>query len=133
MLDAFLANMTQKTDLGIEPLAFGEFQSRIIKASGNDELLELYNLIADCIIGFHPKTRPVLWRVMLYQVVCANAYFKSWRKSKQTKMEEVDYVLPDLESTLAQEYSIDDNLDPRHELSIVQKLAQEYVLKAFSL
>lgn len=133
MLDAFLESLTIQTESGLEPMTFGKLQTRIDKPNNDDELLKLYDVIADNIVSFHPKTRPVLWRVLLYEVVVAHAYFLSWRQSRQRLEENIEYSIPALDHSLIEKYRVDVDTDPAHELEVVLKRAQEDVHNAFSL
>ena len=44
-------------------MSFGEFESKFLKAKVPEPLEQFYALLSN----FHPKTRPVLWRILVTQ------------------------------------------------------------------
>ncbi len=48
---------------GLRVLTFGEFESKYMKAKVPESLQKFYTLF----LNFHPKTRPVLWRILVAQ------------------------------------------------------------------
>ncbi|HHO51886.1 MAG TPA: hypothetical protein ENK18_13650 [Deltaproteobacteria bacterium] len=141
ILDSFLEQMTQQgPDGALEPISFGAFYDRIRRAPTNtpdgaakDPLQEQYPIVADVFLGFHPTTRPVLWRVLLYQVVFAHAYFRSWQASRSGDTTQTPHQIPDLPEALVEKYTIGDGVDVAAEIRIATERARKETEYAFSL
>ncbi len=140
ILDSFLEQLTQRGPDGTtEAISFGTFYDRIrgrrAEASSQlrvDPLLEQYLEVADVFQGFHPTTRPVLWRVLLYQVVFAYAFFRSW-ESRSDPAPEGSHQIPDLPEALIQKYAVEGSHDIHEEIRIATLRARKEIDYAFSL
>lgn len=98
-LDSLLEAMTQDG----HPLSFGRFEATVTSKEPS-ELQQLYDsLMADLLTGFHPETRPVLWRVLNYQVCAARAYHQSWTERKEGPSPLSPMAQP--EASFAQDYA----------------------------
>ena len=128
LLDAFLEQLDQDD----RPMSFGTFYARIRSGEATDPLLEHYLSVADVFTGFHPATRPVLWRGLLYQVVFAHTIFQSWRAAGSDAAVE-DREVPALPADLMAKYAWSDDVDAAAEFAVVLGRARHETEYAFSL
>lgn len=139
ILDSFLEQMSQPGPDGTpEPLSFGAFYDRVRgrrspSGGDSDPLREQYAIVADVFQGLHPTTRPVLWRVLLYQVVLAHAYFRSWQASRGGDDAQTTHPIPDLPEALVEKYATGDSPDTAAEFRIATERARREIDYAFSL
>ena len=133
-LDSLLESMTIESQNGASPITYSEFQRRIQAAEENDVLVDEYNGIADVFFGFHPVKRPVLWRILIYQVIFSHAYFTSWNMSRKgsKSADNMDSLYP-LKSDFIAKYSIRENETPTEEFELVMARAEDDIKNAFSL
>jgi hypothetical protein len=61
-------------------VSFGEFESEWHKAGSNTQ--RTFAIVQDVFTGFHPRTRPVLWRILIAQ---AHLYYAILRFHQQTQ------------------------------------------------
>jgi hypothetical protein len=76
---------------GLRVLTFGEFESKYMKAKVPEPLEKFYALI----LNFHPKTRPVLWRILVAQ---AHIY-KALKEIQQIKFDDFNSDIRPLKVT----------------------------------
>ena len=137
ILDSFLDQLIRRGPDGAwEVVPFGEFYDRVgadpaDEGAPRDALRDRYRQIADVFVGFHPETRPVLWRVLLYQVVFAYAFHASGRA--RTAGEALDASVPDLPEALVGKYQVGDLEATKATLALVTERARKETSYAFSL
>ena len=68
------------TETGQNPqrlMSFGEFERNYVDR--NSEARKMFDIGADVLRGFHPRTRPVLWRILICQAIICNAIVQASR------------------------------------------------------
>jgi hypothetical protein len=88
-LEIILESLIVKDPIGHTRLmSFGEFKKRFFQTSISKEMivLEPYNEIICLFQNFHPKTRPVLWRILLSQYYI----YKAIKFSREIKPENIE-------------------------------------------
>jgi hypothetical protein len=65
-LDKMVESLITKDDQGhLRPMTYGEFERAYLESS---KLKECFSYVADIVVGFHPRTKPVFWRILMTQV-----------------------------------------------------------------
>ncbi|HVG31664.1 MAG TPA: hypothetical protein VM911_01230 [Pyrinomonadaceae bacterium] len=81
-LDSLVDNLVKSEDNGaIRCMTYGEFEAEYFQEDG---VAESFSIVAELFHDFHPKTRPVLWRILIAQAHIYEALIRT-RESKLAK------------------------------------------------
>lgn len=121
-LDSALESMIVQNDECQRIMSFGEFEMAYFNPIS--DLSAAFETVTDVFAGFHPKTRPVLWRILIAQSYMFSAFTQQQFSTNKT----TPWIVESLDSKERLDWRVSDQ-DADEKLALVQPfaVAEEYL------